>query len=83
MLRQFTLPFSSSWWGGKCERIVLCKLRRAGFVPWRQKQQFARKGWYLSIKMHAEVILVEFLARPLHIQAAPTFNPQSEDRPSI
>ena len=26
-----------------------------GFVPWRQRQQFARNGWYLPTKMHAEV----------------------------
>jgi hypothetical protein len=46
-----------------------------GFVLWREKQQVARKGWYLCTKMHGvifqKVIVVEFLARLLHIQEAP------------
>jgi hypothetical protein len=47
-----------------------------GYVPWRQKQQFARKGWYFSTKIHAEVYFrwifwnAVFTFRKPHIQSS-------------
>jgi len=44
MLRQFTFPFRSSWWGGKCDRIVLCKWRRAGFCTLEREAAVCLEG---------------------------------------
>jgi hypothetical protein len=68
--------YSDSLGGGVIVKESSCATDAVeGFVLWREKQQVARKGWYPCTKIHGvlsqKVIVVDILARPLHIQEAP------------
>jgi hypothetical protein len=79
-----SLYFHSGPLGGVVNvRETSCKSDAVqGFVPWRQKQQFARNGWYLSTKTQAEGYFGWIVGKSSSYSGSPTFNPQSEDRPS-